>query len=90
MLTAHLGEMGSGVLADPNMEYGDDYGDYEGYDGMDASYDGGILDTSGLTVGAQDGNKGNTYLTLSNTILYPCIQTQDDAKSLIDIFGICL
>jgi len=63
---AHLGEMGSGVVADPNMEYGDDYGDYEGYDGMDASYDGGILDTSGLAVGAQDGNKDETETLISS------------------------
>jgi len=66
---AHLGEMGSGVVADPNMEYGDDYGDYEGYDGMDASYDGGILDTSGLAVGAQDGNK-DFSTTISEVLLF--------------------
>jgi len=66
---AHLGEMGSGVVADPNMEYGDDYGDYEGYDGMDASYDGSILDTSGLAVGAQDGNK-DFATTISEVLNY--------------------
>jgi len=50
-----------GVVADPNMEYGEDYGDYEGYDGADGGYDGGVLDHSGMQVGLQDGNKGVAY-----------------------------
>ena len=46
-----------GVVADPNMEYGEDYGDYEGYEegGMDASYDGTIMNSS---MGGNDSNKG--------------------------------
>jgi len=46
-----------GVVADPNMEYGEDYGDYEGYDGADGGYDGGVLDHSGMQVGMPDGSK---------------------------------
>jgi len=46
-----------GVVADPNMEYGVEYGDYEGYEegGMDGSYEGSMMDNSGL--GGNDGNK---------------------------------
>merc|ERR1712142_171973 len=49
-----------GVVADPNMEYGEDYGDYEGYEegGMDASYDGTIMNSS---MGGNDSNKGLPY-----------------------------
>jgi len=47
----------AGVVADPNMEYGDDYGDYGGYDGADGGYDESVLDNSGLAPGGQDGNK---------------------------------
>jgi len=51
-----------GVVADPNMEYGEEYGvgEYEGYEegGMDGSYDGGMMmDNSGL-----DGNDSNKEL----------------------------
>ena len=47
-----------GVVADPNMEYGEEYVDYEGYEegGMDGSYEGSMMDNSGL--GGNDGNKG--------------------------------
>eukprot|EP00092_Neocalanus_flemingeri_P059406 GFUD01071002.1.p1 GENE.GFUD01071002.1~~GFUD01071002.1.p1 ORF type:complete len:346 (-),score=72.35 GFUD01071002.1:91-1128(-) len=45
-----------GVVADPNMEYGEEYGEYEGYEvGMDGSYEGSMLDNSGM--GGNDGNK---------------------------------
>jgi len=50
-------EIVTGELADPNMEYADDYGDYEAYDGADASYGEGVMDNSGLIIGAQDGTK---------------------------------
>jgi len=45
-----------GVVADPNMEYCEDYGDYEGYEegGMDASYDGTMINSS---MGGNDSNK---------------------------------
>ena len=52
-----------GVLADPNMEYGEEYTDYGGYEGMEGGYD-----NSG--VGVQDGNKGEN---LSNMIVCRCI-----------------
>jgi len=55
-----------GVVADPNMEYGEDYGDYEGYDGADGGYDGGVLDHSGMQVGMQDGNKDETENLISS------------------------
>ena len=42
------------------MEYADEYGDYEGYDGADASYDRGVMDNSGLIMGVQDGTKGRS------------------------------
>jgi len=58
-----------GVVADPNMEYGEDYGDYEGYDGADGGYDGGVLDHSGIQVGLQDGNK-DFSTTINEVLLY--------------------
>jgi len=58
-----------GVVADPNMEYGEDYGDYEGYDGADGGYDGGVLDHSGMQVGMQDGNK-DFSTTISEVLLF--------------------
>jgi len=39
-----------GIIADPNMEYGEEYADYGGYEGMEGGYD-----NSGMVV--QDGNK---------------------------------
>merc|ERR1711892_1594524 len=56
----------AGVVADPNMEYGDDYGDYGGYDGADGGYDESVLDNSGLAPGGQDGNKGETDTLISS------------------------
>jgi len=44
-------EQMAGVVADPNMEYGEEYGDYGGYDDAEESYN-----TSGMTVDGQDGN----------------------------------
>ena len=49
-----------GVVADPNMEYGEEeYGDYEEYGAADGSYGAadGSYEASGMAVG-QDGNKG--------------------------------
>jgi len=56
----------AGVVADPNMEYGDDYGDYGGYDGADGGYDESVLDNSGLAPGGQDGNKDLDNLVLES------------------------
>jgi len=57
--TPQVDQMASGVVADPNMGYGDEeeYEDYGGYEGADGSYEGGVLDNSGVTMGGQDGNK---------------------------------
>jgi len=47
----HQQQQEGGILADPNMEYGEEYtDDYGGYEGMEGGYD-----NSG--VGGQDGNK---------------------------------
>ena len=62
---SQVDEMSTGVVADPNMEYGNQYGDYEGYDGADGSYDGGLLDNSGLVV--QDGTKGRHHFSHNPT-----------------------
>ena len=51
-------QMATGVVADPNMEYGEEYDDYgTGYEGQDdVSYGAGVMDNS---MQAQDhGNKG--------------------------------
>jgi len=59
-----------GVVVDPTMEYGEDYGDYEGFDGADGGYDGGVLDSSGMQViGLQDGNK-DFSTTINEVLLY--------------------
>eukprot|EP00092_Neocalanus_flemingeri_P016564 GFUD01017924.1.p1 GENE.GFUD01017924.1~~GFUD01017924.1.p1 ORF type:complete len:343 (-),score=95.37 GFUD01017924.1:34-1062(-) len=55
--TPQVDQMATGVVADPNMEYGEEYGDYGGYEGGDGSYDDGVLDTSGMAMGGPDGNK---------------------------------
>jgi hypothetical protein len=57
------GDGGGGQLSDPAaMDYGDEYGDYEGaYDNDDGSYDDGGgtgLDQSLGSGGGADGNKG--------------------------------
>jgi len=41
----------AGVVADPSMEYGEEYADYGGYDEAGESYD-----TSGMAMDGQDGN----------------------------------
>jgi len=58
-----------GVVADPNMEYGEEYGvgEYEGYEegGMDGSYDGGMMmDNSGLD--GNDSNKDETEALIAS------------------------
>eukprot|EP00092_Neocalanus_flemingeri_P016565 GFUD01017925.1.p1 GENE.GFUD01017925.1~~GFUD01017925.1.p1 ORF type:complete len:335 (-),score=111.39 GFUD01017925.1:101-1105(-) len=64
--TPQVDQMATGVVADPNMEYGEEYGDYEGYEGADGTYEGGVLDASGMDMGGQDGNKELDDLILSN------------------------
>jgi len=53
----------TGVVADPNTEYGDEYGDYGGYDG---GYEGEGLDNSGYSQVDQDGNKELDSLVLES------------------------
>jgi len=43
-----------GVVADPNVEYGEEYGDYESYEGLDTSYDVG---NSGMVMNINDEHK---------------------------------
>jgi len=54
----------TGVVADPNTEYGDEYGDYGGYDG---GYEGEGLDNSGYSQVDQDGNKD--FMTAVSEVL---------------------
>jgi hypothetical protein len=49
-------QMMTGVVADPNMEYGEEYADYGGYDEAEESYD-----TSGMAMDGQEGNKGEDF-----------------------------
>jgi len=62
-----LDDQSTGVVADPNMEYGDEYGDYEAYDGADGGYGGGVFDNTGLVV--QDGTK-DFATTISEVLTY--------------------
>eukprot|EP00092_Neocalanus_flemingeri_P060133 GFUD01072035.1.p1 GENE.GFUD01072035.1~~GFUD01072035.1.p1 ORF type:complete len:341 (-),score=102.07 GFUD01072035.1:1-1023(-) len=64
--TPQVDQMATGVVADPNMEYGEEYGDYGGYEGGDGSYDDGVLDTSGMAMGGPDGNKDLDDLVLES------------------------
>jgi len=66
--TPQVDQMASGVVADPNLGYGDEeeYEDYGGYEGADGSYEGGVLDNSGMTMGGQDGNKELDDLVLES------------------------
>jgi len=48
-----------GILADPNMEYEEEYADYGGYEGMEGGYDNSV-------VGVQDGNKDLESLVLES------------------------
>jgi len=60
--TPQVDQMSTGVVADPNIEYGDEeYGDYGGYEGADGSYD-----ASGMAMVEQDGNKGETETLISS------------------------
>jgi len=53
-------QMATGVVADPNMEYGEEYADYDGYEVAD-----GVYDTSGIDA-VQDGNKDDTESLISS------------------------
>ena len=53
---------GQGIVADPNMEYGEEYGEYEGYE--EGDYDNSMMDPN---MAGADGNKGKP-LNLLNTV----------------------
>jgi len=70
-------QMATGVVADPNMEYGEEYADYESYEVADGGFD-----NSGMIVG-QDGNKDVENLVKSfmkkttdefNATVWQCVQ----------------
>lgn len=46
-------QQGQGIVADPNMEYGEEYGEYEGYE--EGDYDTSMMDPN---MAGADGNKG--------------------------------
>ena len=46
-------QQGQGIVADPNMEYGEEYGEYEGYE--EGDYDTSMMDPN---MSGADGNKG--------------------------------
>jgi len=54
--TPQVDQMATGVVADPNMEYGEEYDDYEtGYEGQDdGSYGTMVLDNSMQAMGGQE------------------------------------
>ena len=54
-------EVRTGVVADPNMEYEEEYADYGDYEEGGENYD-----TSGMALDGQDGNKGEKYFMLFN------------------------
>ena len=53
-----------GILAHPDMQYGEEYTDYGGYEAEEGGYE----NTGGL--GMQDGNKGNFVANIFHSILY--------------------
>jgi len=52
-----------GVVADPNMEYGEEYGEYEGYE--EGDYDNAMMDPN---MSGADGNKGPDLTALEEYI----------------------
>jgi len=67
-----------GVVADPNMEYGEEYGEYEGYE--EGDYDNAMMDPN---MSGADGNKDIEALVKSymkktrdvdNTFVWECLQ----------------
>jgi len=54
-------QQGQGIVADPNMEYGEEYGEYEGYE--EGDYDTSMMDPN---MSGADGNKDVDDLVLQN------------------------
>ena len=59
-------QQGQGIVADPNMEYGEEYGEYEGYE--EGDYDTSMMDPN---MAGADGNKGKQNLSFLNTVQVP-------------------
>merc|ERR1719228_1352708 len=71
-------QQGQGIVADPNMEYGEEYGEYEGYE--EGDYDNAMMDPN---MSGADGNKGiealvHTFMKksidLDNSSVWQCVQ----------------
>lgn len=56
-------QQGQGIVADPNMEYGEEYGEYEGYE--EGDYDTSMMDPN---MSGADGNKGPDVSVLEEYI----------------------
>jgi len=76
-----------GVVADPNMEYGEEYGEYEGYE--EGDYDNAMMDPN---MSGADGNKGAEHIMLeeyisrhSETGLFLCLQCGKSNKQKVHI-----
>jgi len=57
-------QQGQGIVADPNMEYGEEYGEYEGYE--EGDYDTSMMDPN---MAGADGNKEALAAVLDSMIL---------------------
>jgi len=84
--TPHIDHMATGVLADPNIEYGEEYDDYgTSYEGqVDGSFGASVMETSMQAMGGQDqGNKDVESVVKSfmrkttdehNSTVWECLQ----------------
>ena len=64
-----------GVVADPNMEYGEEYGEYEGYEG---DYDNSMMDPN---MSGADGNKGRHLLFICKSRTTSALLAPQSLKS---------
>jgi len=79
---------GQGIVADPNMEYGEEYGEYEGYE--EGDYDNSMMDPN---MAGADGNKEiesvvESYMRKTedeNGLLWQCIQCGKTGKKKSNI-----
>jgi len=79
---------GQGIVADPNMEYGEEYGEYEGYE--EGDYDTSMMDPN---MAGADGNKEiesvvESYMRKTedeNGLLWQCIQCGKTGKKKSNI-----
>jgi len=75
---------GQGIVADPNMEYGEEYGEYEGYE--EGDYDTSMMDPN---MAGADGNKDiealvQSFMTktvdVDNSSIWQCVQCGKTSK----------